>query len=236
MLSVSDNTTLRDAWLRADIPSAIPAYSFYQRRVEHEETKATLEQLKEELVVLSEERIERATSAEASQSALGLRAWQQHVEYFLETPDASRSLARADVAYLVAHPRDNPTLSDIHHFGYCEPPDWVELWHAGGVEKMAYQPDMTLGDALEALPARDTNLSDYVTWVSPGGQYFRLGVAAWNHQQVDLVPGGRIVVPLSESTPSAEWVNYTLPHILAKRLPGSECKRFMPTKPLASSS
>ncbi len=216
-------TTLRDAWLNApDQPSAL-GYAFMLRRQDRPQQQLTARRLLAELDALraASTFLDHATPLQAA----GLDAWQERLEVYSDVR-LSRTPGRSDPASLVAYPRHNPSLATVQHFGFCASPDWVEAWHPQGVTRLPFQPGMTISSALEQLTDEQPALSlaSERAWrISPLGQISRVGIAAYNHESIELTPGSRVVLPLPWTSIGAQWVNESLPGFLATRLPGDDC-------------
>ncbi|WP_027962294.1 capsule biosynthesis GfcC family protein [Halomonas halodenitrificans] len=159
--------------------------------------------------------------------AAGLRAWHAELEGQPALP--ARTPGRHDLPWLGAHQRGDLPLDDISLWGHCPVPSWVEVWHHGGVSRVAWRQDMTLAQGLAALPETATRQAETATLITPVGTLYTRGIAAWNHQATPLTPGSRVILPLPESGPysaAARVVNRRLPGYLATRLPGDACEVF----------
>ena len=224
---VNDTTgSLRDAWLREPEQPPAPGYAFMLRKQDVDQQQFSTRRLLAELEALkvTPAFLDHATVLQAA----GLEAWHAQLDAYAGAR-LSRTPGRADPASLVARPRHNPAAATLAHFGHCQPPTWVEVWHAHGVSRLPHQPGMTLSDALEevkdGLP--DLSIAPDTAWrVSPLGRVNSIGIAAFNHQRVELTPGSRIVLPLPPVSIGARWINRSLPRFLATRLPGNDCMLY----------
>lgn len=228
--------TLRDAWLRLE--QQPPAgYAFMRRQADVVTQERQGRELEAELALVA--------SWAAAQGNLtwahALGAWRQRIATYLQQPDQARTPGRADLTALVARPRHNPPLASLASYGACQPPAWVEVWHGGGVTRLAYRPHLTVSRALEEASDGEASRQSDTAWrITPLGQVDEIGIAAWNHQKVEVTPGSRIVqrlpLPLDGFTQDASalgaaWIDTTLPHYLATRLPGDACTLHAPTQP-----
>ncbi|WP_157958858.1 MULTISPECIES: capsule biosynthesis GfcC family protein [Salinicola] len=156
--------------------------------------------------------------------ASGLDAWSRA----LDARTLARIPGRVDPSWLMAHPRQMPALADLDRLGWCETPNWVEVWTPQGVTRLDWHPGMTTETLLEALPEAARAQSERLALIDPRGGIRRLGMAAWNRESTTLVPGSRVVLQLPMNEVSARWVDASLPDFLATRLPGDTCHTFTP--------
>ncbi|MBB3188808.1 capsule biosynthesis GfcC family protein [Halomonas cerina] len=228
--------TLRDAWLQQETqPPA--GYAFMRHRDDVVAQTRQGRELEAELAIVAQQAAMQGNLAWAH--ALG--AWRQGVAAYHQQPDQARTPGRADITALVANPRHDPPLTSLASYGACQPPSWVEVWHAGGVSRVAYRPELTVSQALrEASDGEASRHSDTAWRITPLGQVDEVGIAAWNHQEVEITPGSRLVqrlpLPLDgfaqdASALGAAWIDTTLPHYLATRLPGDRCTLYSATLP-----
>lgn len=161
----------------------------------------------------------------------GLDAWRSALEEAPALP--GRSPGRHDLPWLGANLRHDPPISSLRHWGYCEVPNWVEIWHHSGVSRLTWRSGMMLDQALSALPKSAYRSAERAVVIAPNGEQTSRGISAWNHQATPLSPGGRVVLALptiGERTLSASvrreatLVNQRLPEYLATRLPGEACR------------
>lgn len=150
--------------------------------------------------------------------------WQRTLHEF----PPQRTPGRVDIAWLAAHPRYVPTLSELEHIGYCHTPDWIEIWSLGGVDRIAWHDDITSKEALGSLPGALVATQPSAVLVSPLGQTHRFGIAPWNHEVYSLAPGSRLWLDLTDDliagqTSVIRWLNQAMPEALATRLPSDEC-------------
>ncbi|WP_290797440.1 capsule biosynthesis GfcC family protein [Halomonas sp.] len=163
----------------------------------------------------------------------GLAAWRQTLA---DTPALpARTPGRHDLPWLGANPRRDPALGQIRHWGHCEVPGWVEVWHLDGVARLDWRSGMTLNRALAALPTGANRDAERAVIITPNGERVPRGIAAWNHQATPLSPGSRVVLTLPAGSghsgalpPSVRQeialINERLPAYLATRLPGEACE------------
>ncbi|TDR57236.1 capsule biosynthesis protein GfcC [Halomonas ventosae] len=158
-------------------------------------------------------------------TARGLAAWGRNVAEHDTLP--ARTPEPLGLPALASDLRHNPAMRGISLLGTCTPPAWIEAWTRHGVERLAWQPGMTLDDALAALPAGATRGIDSAVVISPQGVRHERGFAAWNHQAAPLAPGARVVIQLPErglgGTREGDLINRELAAWLATRLPGEDC-------------
>ncbi len=165
--------------------------------------------------------------------ANGLGRWRQSVAEMDITQ--RRTPGRHDLPWLIAHLRQDLPLERIVHWGFCAPPDWVEVWALDGVHRIDWRHDLTLQQALAALPAAGHASADQATLITPPGARLPRGIADWNRQATPLAPGSRVVIELPQgqglrgalpfpgTVEEARWLNQHLPDFLATRLPGDDC-------------
>lgn len=162
----------------------------------------------------------------------GLADWRETLADVPALP--ARTPGRHDLPWLGANLRHDPALERIRHWGHCEVPGWVEIWHPGGVARLEWRAGMDLDSALNRLTDEGHRGIDRAMVITPSGEQFARGIAAWNHQATPLSPGSRVVLPLREAgerrgaLPTSvrqeiTLVNERLPAYLATRLPGDEC-------------
>ncbi|OOC48935.1 MULTISPECIES: capsule biosynthesis GfcC family protein [Thioalkalivibrio] len=158
--------------------------------------------------------------------AHALDNWSRTVESMEPTPHA-RSAERLDLPWLLANLRHAPTATDLEHIGYCDPPDWVELWSMDGAQRHEWDPGMTLQDLLSRPPRAAVRGSDTAAVVTPLGEVHVFGVAAWNREDSTIAPGTRVMAHLNirdlGGTLEGDLLNHRLPRFLATRLPGDNC-------------
>lgn len=160
------------------------------------------------------------------QTARALAEWSRTVRAMQPTPQA-RSPERLDLPWLLANLRHAPATTDLKHIGYCEPPDWVELWSMGGVQRYEWQPGMTLQDLLAQPERAAVRGSDTAAVATPLGEVHVFGIAAWNREDSAIAPGTRVMAHLNirnlGGTLEGDLLNQRLPRFLATRLPGDDC-------------
>lgn len=219
-------TRLSDAWLdtlQQSDRAVAWSHAFALERPTADEIGFQRRRLMAELAPL----IDEARLTDQPGLTEGLRAWHAELERRPALP--ARTPGRYDLPWLGANQRDDLPLDDISLWGHCRLPSWVEVWHHGGVSRVAWHQGMTLDQALAALPEAATRRAETATLITPDGTSHGRGIAAWNHQATPLTPGSRVVLPLPESRlhgAAARIVDQRLPAYLATRLPGDECEVF----------
>lgn len=153
-----------------------------------------------------------------------LAQWRRVIMAQQDAPRRSRTLPD----------RDRLPLSELAHWGYCLPPDWIEVWGATGVARQPWTPSLTLA----GVAASASHLTPTHAWhVPPQGEPRRHGIAPWNREPVELRPGSRVVVEWPAQQPAMgvnverHWVNERLPRWLATQLPGDECRSWPQESP-----
>ena len=221
--------TLVEAWLAwqdvrqaTDTPPFDWAYSFALRTHDAVTLEAHQARLAAELTGVA------AVVAAAGEraTAQGLNAWALAVAK--HTPLHARTPTPLGLPELARDLRHNPAMATITLLGTCAPPAWIEAWTRLGVERLAWQPGMTLASALDALPAGATRDIDTVDVITPQGERHTRGIAAWNYQPAPLAPGARVVIQLPErglgGTREGDVINRELASWLTTRLPGDDCE------------
>ncbi|WP_108444335.1 capsule biosynthesis GfcC family protein [Halomonas denitrificans] len=218
---------LSDWWLEREALPAPDTRPYYLLGTDAGEQQRLGRRLLAELTTL----IGQAELGRPHLRQAGLMAWRQAIRRGLAR--GGRTPARADLAALLAHPRHDPPLASLDTIGVCQAPDWVEVWSREGVTRLPWTARMRLSDLLARLPPEALGTTQAARLVSPHRPPRRLGIAAWNAQEAELVPGSRLVLELSDDLPAAAWLNRHLPDFLATRLPGGSCTPLGPT-PTAS--
>lgn len=214
---------LSDWWLAQETLPSPDTRPYYLLTAETGEQQRLGRRLLAELTTLIDQaRLERTRIGHA-----GLMAWRQAAHRDLER--GGRTPARADLTALLADPRHDPTLSSLASIGVCQAPDWVEIWSLEGVTRRPWTARMRLSDLLRELPAEAVGAAQATWLVSPHRSPRRLGIAAWNAEDAELIPGSRLVLELRDDLPAAAWLNRHLPDFLATRLPGESCTLLGPT-------
>ncbi|WP_111411782.1 capsule biosynthesis GfcC family protein [Billgrantia lactosivorans] len=213
----ADSQRLSDLWLEQPALPASPAYSYYLLARQQEPLQRQARRLREELATL----IDWYSLDGRTDLARGLEAWQAGIAESQTSP--GRTSARADLAALLASPQHDPPLASLAAAGYCDVPDWVELWHFGGVTRHRWSPGLSLRELLRQHPDSRWASAEEAWVIPPQGDPRRIGVAAWNAGDSPLMAGSRIALVLPEPVQEADWVNRTLPDFLATRLPGNAC-------------
>ncbi|WP_104203653.1 capsule biosynthesis GfcC family protein [Billgrantia saliphila] len=222
--TLADDARLSGFWLEQPALPEAPAYSYYLLERDRLPQQRQGIRLQEELATL----IDWNTLDGRTAMANGLKQWQHAVALHRER--TGRTPARADLAALLASPRHDPTLTSLAEIGHCAVPDWVELWHFGGVIRQRWSPNLTLQALIRQRPRADWAAAEYAWLITPQGAPRRIGIAAWNAGDAPLVAGSRIVLTLPGAVQEADWVNRTLPNFLATRLPGDTCSALTPAK------
>ncbi|MGR2736905.1 capsule biosynthesis GfcC family protein [Billgrantia sp. Q4P2] len=213
----ADALRLSDLWLEQQALPEPPAYSYYLLEAQQEPQQRQARRLQEELATL----IDWYSLAGHAKLAQGLDEWQATIAELQATP--GRTAARADLAALLASPRHDPLLATLAEVGHCTVPEWVELWHFGGVTRHRWSPGLSLRDLLRMQPSSHWSGADEAWVITPQGTPRRIGVAAWNAGDAPLVAGSRVALVLPEPVQEADWVNRALSGFLATRLPGDAC-------------
>ncbi|QOR38954.1 hypothetical protein HNO52_10830 [Billgrantia diversa] len=213
----ADARRLSDLWLEQQTIPEPPAYSYYLLERQQERQQRQARRLQEELETL----IDRYALAGRTGMARGLEEWQATIAE--QQAIKGRTAARADLAALLASPRHDPLLTSLAEVGHCDVPEWVELWHLGGVTRHRWAPGMSLRDVLRMQPSSRWSSADEAWVITPQSPPRRIGIAAWNAGDAPLVAGSRVAIVLPEPVQEADWVNRALSDFLATRLPGDTC-------------
>ncbi|MWJ28480.1 hypothetical protein GPM19_09720 [Halomonas sp. ZH2S] len=164
--------------------------------------------------------------------ATGLAHWQSALGEFKD--EQARTPGRFDLPWLGAHLRQVPPLSAIAYWGFCQVPDWVEVWSLDGVSRVPWTPDLRLADVYRELSST-ARRADHAALIVPSGNVLRRGVASWNRQPTPLAPGSRVffelpgrqglsgALPFPGTATERSLVNRLLPTLLSTRLPGDDC-------------
>ncbi|WP_185827511.1 capsule biosynthesis GfcC family protein [Halomonas nitroreducens] len=216
---------LSDWWLEQEALPAPDTRPYYLLRTDATAHQRLGRRLEAELSTL----LGQASLGRPGISRAGLRSWQQAIQGGLAR--GGRTPGRADLAALLASPRHDPALASLETVGVCQAPDWVEIWSRDDVARVAWTTGMHLHDLLARLPTERVGTAQAAWLVSPHQAPRRLGIAAWNARDAELVPGSRIVLELTDDVPAAAWINRHLPGFLASRLPGEPCTSLGRTPP-----
>jgi hypothetical protein len=84
---------------------------------------------------------------------------------------------------------------------------------------------MTLSD-LAKNEVIDLDGISIVSVVAPTGEVQRLGQAAFNYSDSELLPGSRVVLPLPLSGEAFPWIRDTVAQLLAHAPAGENCKEM----------
>lgn len=224
--------TLADAWLTWQEARAL-AVNWQHAYALRRDTAADLAERRRRLIAELGTLGVSARVAGDDHRVAALQAWRDRLAQWDD--DRARTPGRHDLPWLGANLRHNPPLSRYVQFGVCEVPAWVEVWSLDGVSRLAWRSGLSLNDVLAGLSGPAARDTDYAVVVSPVGETFRRGVAAWNHQSTPLVPGSRVMLelptrqglraalPFPGTTHEADLINDRLPRLLATRLPGDDC-------------
>lgn len=215
---------LSDGWLDrlADAPPVAWSHAFALRERTAVELDAQRRRLVGELgTLIASARLDDAQTR-------GLAAWQQRLEDDDSLP--ARTPERLGLPWLGAHPRQDPRLERVALWGSCRPPNWVEIWHPGGITRLPWRQSQALDSALAQLERKEgaTAGADNAWLITPAGALHKRGIAAWNAEATPLAPGSRVVLTLPDAggasaRTAAALVNERLPAYLATRLPGDDC-------------
>ncbi len=152
--------------------------------------------------------------------AAGLKHWMQIVK---RTPIGGRQVGRIDPIALWRFPRLDIPLSTHDWIGQCQPETRLQLWSAVGVRQLDWRPELTLREAIAGLPGARTS-AESASVITLSGRVIERGISAWNEQPYTLAPGDRVVIHLPRLSPSAAWVNRSLPEWLSLQWPGKACR------------
>ncbi|MFQ3787499.1 hypothetical protein [Halomonas sp. A29] len=213
----ADALRLSDLWLEQPALPEPPAYTYYLLERQQEPQQRQARRLQEELATL----INWYSLDGHTELARGLSEWQDAIAALQSTP--GRTAARADLAALLAMPRHDPLLATLAEAGHCDVPEWVELWHFGGVSRHRWSPGLSLRELLRKQPGSHWSSAEEAWVITPQSSPRRIGVAAWNAGDSPLVAGSRVALVLPEPVQEADWVNRALSGFLATRLPGDTC-------------
>ncbi|WP_353221186.1 hypothetical protein [Salinisphaera sp. S4-8] len=125
-------------------------------------------------------------------------------------------------AWLMANPHRNPPIDRIAAIGACSTPDWVEVWSGQGIQRTPWRTDLMLSDLADS-GVMNTRGVRVVSVVAPDGQVRRLGQAADNYADTELLPGARVVVPLPLNGEAFPWIRDAIARILAHAPSGQDC-------------
>ncbi|MCE8018984.1 hypothetical protein HOP51_02455 [Halomonas sp. MCCC 1A11036] len=215
--SKADAPRLSHLWLEQHALPEAPAYSYYLLTRHQAPQQRQARRLQQELATLSD----WYSLAGHTGAALGLRQWQTALAELEESP--GRTPGRADLAALLASPQHDPLQERLAEVGHCVIPNWIELWHFGGVTRHRWTPGLSLGDLLRRQPRSHWSRADEAWLIAPQSEPRRIGIAAWNAGDAPLAAGSRIALALPEPVQEADWINRALPGFLATRLPGDTC-------------
>ncbi|MGM0927696.1 MAG: capsule biosynthesis GfcC family protein [Pseudomonadota bacterium] len=215
---------LSDAWLgtlQQDNQRMAWSHAFALERASAE----TLEARRQRLIAELETLIREARLSDTAELGEGLAAWQASLDSTPALP--ARTPGRHDLPWLGANLRQDLPLSHVILWGHCSVPDWVEIWHLGGVSRVTWQSGMKFDQALAGLPDPARYGAEQAVLITPSGEQHTRGIAAWNHQATPLTPGSRVMLQLPAegmNSTARRVVNSRLPGYLATRLPGEECE------------
>jgi len=220
----SSQVRLSDAWL-STLQQTDQQVAWHHAFALREETAEGLETQRRRLAAELAPLILSALANGQASLAAGLTQWRETLESTPPLP--ARTPGRHDLPWLGANQRYDPVLSRIPSWGYCAVPDWIEMWHLGGISRVTWQPGLDLNQALSGLPDLASRDAEQAMVITPAGKQHTRGIAAWNRQATSLTPGSRIMLKLphhvGETSGIRELINERLPAYLATRLPGDSC-------------
>ncbi len=216
---------LSDWWLEQPTLPAPEMRAYYLRHEDDASQRRLARRLQAELTTL----IGRLPVQQGHATRNGLEAWRATIAAELDR--GSRTAARADLSSLLAAPRHDPTLARLSEIGVCHAPDWIEIWTLDDVTRHSWRPGLDMATALAELGPRQRGAAQTAWLITPGAAPRRLGIAAWNADETDLVPGSRLVLALNDTSEAAAWINRRLPRFLDGRLPGTSCRSLGPDAP-----
>ncbi len=211
--------TLLNVWfeLEQSGPVAWP-YAF----IRHADTGRNQSYRKQDLVEELGDLLWRLRAAHYTELADAMAEWEDRIA----EADGFRTPGRWGAAALLAAPRNSPPLAAIEAVGACDVPRWVEVWDRHGVRRIEWVPGMRLGTLLDDGGALHGVGADTVALVSPPGQVYERGIAAWNYRDAPVSPGTRIVVPLPLDGRGPVWIKDALVAFLSHLVPGDACRQL----------
>lgn len=127
-----------------------------------------------------------------------------------------------DVASLMTSVRKGVPTSELAAIGSCTPPNWIEVWSDKGVQRLPWRPTLRLS----FLTTRHSK-ADWAWLILPWGEVQKRGIAAWNLDDTELLPGTRLLLNLSQHHKATETLLPTLANYLAHLLPGDDCQQLL---------
>ena len=127
-----------------------------------------------------------------------------------------------DVASLMTSVRKGIPTTTLTAIGSCTPPNWIEVWSSKGVMRLPWQPTLRLS----FLTTRHSK-ADWVWLVLPWGEVQKRGIAAWNLDDTELLPGTRLLLNLPQYHQATETLLPALASYLAHLLPGDDCQQLL---------
>ncbi|MGM0914253.1 MAG: capsule biosynthesis GfcC family protein [Pseudomonadota bacterium] len=215
---------LSDAWLNT-LQQGNQRVAWSHAFALERDSADALEARRRRLIAELETLIQETRLTDNAELDEGLAAWQASLESTPALP--ARTPGRHNLPWLGANLRQDLPLSRVSLWGHCAVPDWVEVWHLGGVSRTTWQSGMNLDQALAGLPESARHGVEQAVMITPSGEQHTRGIAAWNHQATPLTPGSRVMLQLPAkrmNSTSRRIVNSRLPGYLATRLPGEECE------------
>ncbi|MDN5937508.1 MAG: hypothetical protein L0H83_02475 [Salinisphaera sp.] len=214
-----DRPSLLAVWFALQASGPIyPPYAY----IRHRDTQAAQTARKQRLLEELDDLVWYLDTAGNAALTQALGQWQDQIR----GADDYRSPGHWGAAALLSSPRNGVPLSVVAAVGACQVPNWIEIWSAQGVQRIDWQPRMRLSSLLAHSAVVQQARAQTVTLVTPFGATVDRGIAPWNHQDIPLVPGMRIVVPLPLEGQVAVWLQKTLPAFLAHLLPADKCRQI----------
>jgi hypothetical protein len=128
---------------------------------------------------------------------------------------------------LMTSDRKGVPATHLSAIGACDPPDWIEVWSTAGVTRLPWQPAMRLGPLFARKGTLHDIKADWATLVLPWGETQKRGVAAWNLDDTQLLPGTRLLLTPIASQRAAKELTQQLADLLAHLLPGDTCHQLL---------
>lgn len=211
--------SLLETWFLLERSGPVHAPYAYIR---HNKTRSTVTNHKQQLMEELDHLIWHLSSIGKSRLVTHLKEWSRQIG----ARDEYRAPGQWGPAWLLGGARNRVPMSAVAAVGACTVPEWVEIWSADGVERIEWQPSMRLRTLLfDGGPLLDTD-ADRVTLVTPYGSIEKRGIAPWNFNDMPILPGMRIVVPLPLDGRVANWMQQQLPTFLAHLTPGETCREI----------
>jgi|GEM_PF-997635 len=208
---------LLQSWLKLEQDGALHAPYVYIRQ---RDTAARQNSRKQLILDELDRLIWRQQYAGRVDQVDSLQQWRRHIQ----EANAYRSPGAWDPATLLFRPRKAPPLTALAAIGACAVPDWVEIWNATGVTRIAWRGSLQLADLYkEQGPLRHAQ-ADHVFLIQPTGRVVQRGIAVWNRDNAAIPPGTRIVVRLPLQGRALDWLADNVTAFLAHLRPGDDCR------------